>query len=114
MIKINSDKISEIVIDESFILGLIWKNKDLHIDLDWCGQEEYKEVLNTLTSSKLIFELAYDVKINIDFEDCMGMPDIYEFNPVKKDGFWEIDIKFVSCPQGFIFFKCNDFYFEII
>lgn len=113
-----NDRINELVIDESIILGFNWINeaKDFELNIDWCGQEDLKQTFEFRNiSTKFLFEFVTDLEFKIDYGSSnMGAMEITSFSFIKFDKIWEVMFKFDFVPKGFLKFKCNKLEFIII
>ena len=111
-----NNEIRNIVIDESFIQGIIWKNdgKDIQMIIDWNGQKNLEDKFDFLKiKTKIMFEFVTDFQIKIDFGEYIGEMEITSFSFKEKEDIREVFFSFNFIPKGFIKFKCNDLYFII-
>jgi hypothetical protein len=117
MVVYKNERLSELVINESVILGFRWANdaKDVEMDIDWCGQENLKNEFDFLKiKTKLFFQFVTDLEISIDFGRYnMGTMEITTFSFTLNDNVWDVMFTFNYIPKGFIKLKCNTLSFLI-
>jgi len=93
----------------------MWENDDVIMEIDWCGMEEIdNEFDHNIKRTLLVFKFVTGMVMNIKYdEEEMGMIFIKEFNAVKIDNQWNVDIHCSQIPTGNIYFKCYDLEFTI-
>jgi hypothetical protein len=112
-------EINKIVLDESFVTGMRWRNengKDLEIYIDWCGQDDLKNKIDFMkVKTKVKFELAYNVAIDFKFSGTwtLGSPEITSFKITKDGDAYVADIRFDFAPVGYIHVECRSVEFII-
>ena len=106
-----NQEVDKIIIDESLIESISWENqfKDIVIKIDWCGQEDLKELINfNQINSSLHFEFVTEFDSAIRFkETTMGGMEITSFSCKEYESKWLIEFRFDFYPVGFIKFECN-------
>ena len=112
-----NEEVDKIIIDESFIEGILWKNEGKHLEviIDWCGQDDlgYDFDWDSITT-KLEFSWITDLEMNFKFnKTSICAIEISEFRFEKKDKVWEVIFDCFFEPKGIIRFSCNDFKFVI-
>ena len=112
-----NQEVNKIVIDESIIESISWLNqfKDIRIKIDWCGQEDLKDVIDfNSVHSYLIFEFVTNFECNLKYnEDTMGGMEISSFSFKSIENQWVIEFRFDFYPVGYIKFICNDIKFIV-
>lgn len=118
ILQYRKEEIDSIVLDESTIEVLIWRVDDefeFKMRIDWCGQEG----MNIIDYDKIDTCLRFKDVNNFDMQitanpNNMGTFEIYDFSYTFIDGIYFVKFEFKFNIVGYIKFKCQDFYFEII
>ena len=115
-----NEEIDQIILDESLILSISWKYKGhpiIEMDIDWCGQEDMKELDYPKLQTRLIFEYAGNIDFNFKHvagKWNSGALEITSFTYSRDNhNNYTIVFTFDYAPVGYIKFECSDFYFEI-
>jgi hypothetical protein len=118
--KFINEQIEEIILDESFINGLLWTGENginLEILIDWCGQENLKNKFNFENiNTKLLFEYCYEIDFNFKHQNpyTLGNLEITKFKYTKiENNNYLIEFIFDFSPKGSLKFYCNNFIFII-
>lgn len=118
MVILRNSELKDIIIDESFIEGILWEKEgeNLSIKIDWCGQANLE---NTYDFNKITTFLLFEYVTNLHFDfnfgpSNMGNIEISSFMFKEINNIFEVSFRFNFIPNGFINFYCNDLSFNII
>ena len=112
-------ELNEIIINESFITGIIWLGPEtLKVELDWVGQEDIYKALKLKERAYktcFLFENVWLFNINLQYDNSqIGEPEITDFSFLEcEDNTKDVKFDFFHQPQGYIKFKCNNINFLI-
>jgi hypothetical protein len=104
-------EVQEISFHDSLIDEIKWLNNGQDITFsitwlppaDWCPGTKDSKI-----TSLLKFVWVSDLKIDIDFEDFVGSPSIYNIDIEDiSHARWKVLIEFLGAPKGEIGFECN-------
>ena len=95
----NISQFTEIILDESFLLGIEWKeiggdNYDVDFNIDWAGQENMSDIVRNIISTRLHCQYVFDLIINLNFDKYIGAPMIEEVNYINKSNYFHLKITF--------------------
>lgn len=105
-------ELAQLAFSDSTLTMIRWvkSGEDLLLSLLWKPPAGFVPNGTSLElPATLRCEWVTNFKLEMDFADFMGAPDIYELNMemVSKRG-WRVHFDFRGCPSGIMVFECNN------